>query len=256
MLFRSPSSTVARQLLYAELATTRTQKVRKVGGRERSSYLNVLALDLKYLTSGDQPLPRGVESLDRLFELSFQMGPPHAKKVLKELKPNTALGSSLRLVNERPKPFTCPHVECSAKFAERKEVNRHIKRAHSGPDLGHGNAGTQDGGEQDTRLLCPVSGCNRRFKTGGWLARHQKSCHGLAVPNLPNALNYSIPPNAPNGDSVEQRAAQAGPRHQRTAARRGGDVVESNPVTSPGDGGGGQLGSCPGTRLRGRGGKS
>jgi hypothetical protein len=32
---------------------------------------------------------------------------------------------------------------------------------------------------------CTVPGCSRSYKTPGWLARHLKSSHGLAVPNDP-----------------------------------------------------------------------
>jgi hypothetical protein len=34
---------------------------------------------------------------------------------------------SLKLVNARPMPFTCPVPACVAKFAEQKEVYRHVE---------------------------------------------------------------------------------------------------------------------------------
>ena len=34
-------------------------------------------------------------------------------------------------------------------------------------------------------LSCPEAGCSHTYKMAGWIARHIKSCHGLAVPNNP-----------------------------------------------------------------------
>ena len=181
-----PPSTTARQILFGEISQEQT--IRKLGGRERSSYLNVLTADLKYLNSGTTK----VGDLNKFFELAFSMGPPHAKKVLKELKPDSARGSTVNLVNEREKIHSCPVEGCTAMFAETKEVNRHVKRSHTEADVGGNGPG---GGGNPNALNCPF--CSRTFKTPGWLDRHVKSNHGLAVPNDP-----IVPPPAVIGVAV------------------------------------------------------
>jgi hypothetical protein len=50
--------------------------------------------------------------------------------VLKAFKPDAKRGRSLKLVSAWPKPLTCPVESCVAKFAEQKEVNRHIWKSH------------------------------------------------------------------------------------------------------------------------------
>ena len=119
-----PACHVARNMLYAEV--DKESVARRVGGRDQSSYLNTIALDLRYLYSG-APAER---SLDDFLSMAFREGPKHAKKVLMALKPDIARGSSLKLVTARPRPHTCHVVGCSAAFAEQKEVYRHIRKSH------------------------------------------------------------------------------------------------------------------------------
>ena len=233
-----PPSTTARQILFGEISQEQT--IRKVGGRERSSYLNVLTADLKYLNSGTTK----VGDLNKFFELAFSMGPPHAKKVLKELKPDSARGSTVNLVNEREKIHSCPVEGCTAMFAEIKEVNRHVKRSHTEADVGGNGPG---GGGNPNALNCPF--CSRTFKTPGWLDRHVKSNHGLAVPNDP-----IVPPPAVIGVAV---GVPHGIRNLvgRTAPNQAGRGRAGGPVSSPGDGGVGQIGSRRSRRLLERGGE-
>ena len=234
LLLWSPS-TVAKQMIWANVSMTGT---RRVGGRERSSYLNVLVQDLKYLYSGELPQ---VPSLAEYCHLMQAVGPLHIQRVLKELKPNTARGSSLRLVNERPKTHPCTHTGCIAKFAEQKEVNRHIRRVHAG----QGRADAR-GGDPDKPFACLEPGCSARFKTGGWLARHQKSNHGVAVPNTPRA---SPQPSA--GVGPVQVQTLPGSLVGRAPHLRGDGGSTENPVSLPGDGQSGP-GSRRSQRLRGQ----
>ena len=92
-----PACHVARNMLYAEV--DKESVARRVGGRDQSSYLNTIALDLRYLYSG-APAER---SLDDFLSMAFREGPKHAKKVLMALKPDIARGSSLKLVTVRPR---------------------------------------------------------------------------------------------------------------------------------------------------------
>jgi hypothetical protein len=92
-----PSCRVARDFIFSEIAKDQPGQRRRVGGREQSSFLNVLALDVKYLYSNTP----GGRTLDELGIWRF-------KQVLKKLKPDDERGRSLKLVSARPKPFTCP----------------------------------------------------------------------------------------------------------------------------------------------------
>jgi hypothetical protein len=56
--------------------------------------------------------------------------------VLKALKPDAERGRSLKLVSARPKSLTCPVESCVAKFAEQKEVNRHLRKSHPNTTAG------------------------------------------------------------------------------------------------------------------------
>jgi hypothetical protein len=117
---------VARALIFAEIAKDQPGQRRRVGGRVRSSFLNVLALDVKYLYS-DTP---GGQTLDELLTEAQGLGIWRFKQVLKALKPDAERGCSLKLVSAWPKQLTCPVESCVAKFAEQKEVNRHIRKSH------------------------------------------------------------------------------------------------------------------------------
>lgn len=257
-----PSSQVARNMLFAEVK--QEVVVRRVSGRERSSYLNILALDLRYLYSGET----SGRSLDDLLALAYRMGPAHAKKVLMALKPDVARGGSLRLVTSLPKPFACHVIGCNAAFAERKGVYRHIRSSHPavaaaqtvGPtgrvkqvrrgesllpvrgDVSTAGDRTTLGQQVSSDLLCPAVGCSRTYKSSGWLARHIKSCHGLAVPNNPSAT-----PSAVVADVGPTPFDESGERALLSLAGQvstGG--AESNlqvPVSSPGDGGAGRKGT-------------
>jgi hypothetical protein len=241
-IITKPGCETARRMLFAEIAQ---RGRRKVGGRERSSYLNVINLDLKYLNSGST----SVGSLENLVSLARTSNPPKLKRVLNGLKPDLAKGSKLKLVNERPKPFECEISGCRAKFAERKEVNRHMKRSHLNAVSGSVPLAA---GTQTKTHACPMEGCTRVFKTPGWLDRHIKSNHeGIAVPST------RITPPPPDGIGSEARPTRNGrsrglraePLDLRTsvgtvvgrgpgssATSSGTDPTEV-PVSSSGDGG-------------------
>ena len=201
--------------------------------------MNVLRADLNYLNSGTTSLG----DLNKFMGLAFSMGPPHAKHELLKLKPDSTKGSTVKLVNEREKIHPCTQQGCTAMFAERKEVNRHIKRSHLEAVVA--SSGGNSGGGLPNALNCPH--CTRSFKTPGWLDRHIKSNHGLAVPNVPNAPPPSL--SGTENDSITGMVVGntlVGPTPRRG---RGG------PVSSPGNGGVGRIGSRQSRRLRGLGGE-
>ena len=146
---------------------------------------------------------------------------------LKALKPDISRGDSFKLVSARTRDLICPVEGCTGRFAEQKEVNRHVRNTHSAParppiqvaegaDLSGDPSGPRServgsggaGGRAQRRspvtdvisirkkstetaaLSCPVPTCSRVFKTPGWLARHIKSNH--AVPA--DAANSDLPP--------------------------------------------------------------
>jgi hypothetical protein len=121
-----PSCKVARDLIFAEIAKDQRGQRRRVGGREQSSFLNILAIDVKYLYSNTP----GGRTLDELLTVAQGLGILKFKQVLKALKLDTERGRSLKLVSTRPKPLTCPVESCVAKFAEQKEVNSHVQKSH------------------------------------------------------------------------------------------------------------------------------
>ena len=61
--------------------------------------------------------------------------------MLKALKPDQLRGGSLTLVVARVRELVCPAMGCSARFAEQKEVNRHVRNNHPM----HGGTNTQGG---------------------------------------------------------------------------------------------------------------
>jgi hypothetical protein len=193
----------ARRMLFAEINNQQGGH-RRVGWREQSSFLNMLALDVYYLHSGT---PAG-RSLDDLINDVHCLGLWIFNRVLMALKPETTRGRSLKLVSAWEKPITCPVIGCVAKFAEQKECNRLIWKSHTSMTESQvvpsttvhtasgerqpiwGVISTLDGAtRQDSGggglYQCTVPGCSRSYETSGWLARHIKSSHGLAVPNDP-----------------------------------------------------------------------
>jgi hypothetical protein len=101
---------MARRMLFAEIDNQQGVGRRRVGGRERSSFLNVLALDVKYLYSGT---PAG-RSLDDLVNDAHCLGLWRFNRVIMALKLNTTRGRSLKLVSAWEKPITCPVLGCVA----------------------------------------------------------------------------------------------------------------------------------------------
>jgi hypothetical protein len=108
--------------------TTNQQRVRwKVNRREQSSFLEVLALDVTYL----YPSTPADRSLFDLIDDAHCKGLQRFNQVLLTFKADTTRGCSLKLVTVRHMPFKCPLIGCMAKFAEQKEVNKHVQKSHT-----------------------------------------------------------------------------------------------------------------------------
>jgi hypothetical protein len=98
-------------------------KLKKASGRERSSSLACLSMDLRYLYSGEARS----QSLSQVIAMAYENGPPFAKMALKALKPEITRGDSFKLVSARMQDLICPVEGCTGRFAEQKEVNRHVR---------------------------------------------------------------------------------------------------------------------------------
>jgi uncharacterized C2H2 Zn-finger protein len=176
-------------------------------------------------------------------------------------KPDTNRGRSLKLVSALHRPIACPVIGCVAKFEEQKECNRHVQKSYTSmtesqvvPSTTVQTASCVESGEQhpiqgvistldgttgqdgiDGLHQCTVPGCSRSYKTPGWLARHIKSSHGLAVPN-----DLITPPSAVIADVGLPIGETAG---TVILAGRTPSVVSPNiPVSSSSEGGSGRIG--------------
>ena len=151
-------------------------------------------------------------------------------------------------------------------FAEKKEVNRHIKRSHLTAEVATREA--TNGGWNPMALQCPH--CNRNFKTPGWLNRHVKSNHGPAVPIIPNAspppaLELVVGPRMlpapvgrPSGVVILPQTVGSASGDLNVVCpslRRSSRKGRGGSVSSSGDRGAGQIGSCQSWWLRGLGGE-
>ena len=97
----------------------------------------------------------------------------------KPLKYNNEVDQSTqRMVGSRPQTVPCEAGNCSLKFAERKEMLRHLRRDHEALE------------EQDNLQMtpffsiipkdnynCPAARCKKQFKTLGWLKSHVALAH-------------------------------------------------------------------------------
>ena len=97
----------------------------------------------------------------------------------KPLKYNNEVDQSTqRMVGSRPQIVPCEAGNCSLKFAERKEMLRHLRRDHEALE------------EQDNLQMtpffsiipkdnfnCPAARCKKQFKTLGWLKSHVAVAH-------------------------------------------------------------------------------
>ncbi len=139
-----------------------------MGARARGSYVDTLSTDLRYLCSGT--VDPGAGSLDYLMDLAGAVGGPrNVKQILSELRPDEDKGDSVVLVHQRDKAIKCDVSGCNAIFAENKELNRHKRVAQArGAVVAYG-------------FTCGVGGCNRSYKTEGWLVHHMDKVHNVVT---------------------------------------------------------------------------
>jgi hypothetical protein len=108
-----------RRMYFAEVAQPRgviPVKLKKVSGRERSSFLAYLDMDLRYLYSGEARS----QSLSQVIAMAHENGPPFAKMKLKALKPDIMRADSFKLVTARTWDLICPVDGCTGRFTEQK----------------------------------------------------------------------------------------------------------------------------------------
>ena len=169
-----PSCALSRQMLFAKVVPGQTATA-VISGRSRSTYLATLEKDAKFLYSGETAVDGNC--LEYLMNLAVGFGgPPSVRKVLNALRPDTEKGGKLRLVVARDRNIQCPVKDCLAKFAERKELNRHLRAAHQGNKVPNFRVTPID----HASFPCDVAGCFRRFKAQGWLTNHKRKVHNVA----------------------------------------------------------------------------
>jgi hypothetical protein len=97
----------AHSLLFAEIPKDQPGQHQKVSGMELNSFLNVLALDVKYLYSNTP----GRQTLDDLLAEAQGLGLWRFKQVLKVLKPDHARGCScsICIAKTANMPCCCMH---------------------------------------------------------------------------------------------------------------------------------------------------
>lgn len=73
-----------------------------------------------------------------------------------------------KVIGQRQLTHPCKNINCYRMFATKKEMNRHFRNDHNtiNPNL-----------ITTTKLHCPITDCNKTYKTIGWLNRHIISCH-------------------------------------------------------------------------------
>ena len=75
-----------------------------------------------------------------------------------------------KLLGRRERNVECLNSECHRMFTSIKEMNRHMRTAHN-PSINN----TVE--EESKPHLCPITFCNMRYRTKGWLTRHISQCH-------------------------------------------------------------------------------
>jgi hypothetical protein len=86
------------------------------------------------------------------------------------------------LVGKRALVIKCTRRNCHLKFAERKELLRHLRRDHKKL--------TTDIEQYPHR--CTVSGCNKSYRTGGWLKAHLKKAHNICATDTMQTRSVSL----------------------------------------------------------------
>ena len=84
-----------------------------------------------------------------------------------------------RLLGERERNIQCSNDHCERMFATVKEMNRHVRNDHMVVKNVMNESKKED--EEKMALIekfrCPITDCNKRYKTEGWLKRHLRECH-------------------------------------------------------------------------------
>lgn len=186
-----PSCRLASRMVFVEAVDGKV-----VSGRLRKTWCKLPVRDLQFLMSEDDLSAVVYKTLDQLLKIrSEEKGKTRCRNMLNALA-NQNKGSSTKalLVSDRAKPFPCQL--CKARFAERKELYRHLRRDHKANSLDlveattsvdpvpqDGSTGCVDGLVWATVLTlpqqsdgppwsCPADRCHMTYKRYGFLERH------------------------------------------------------------------------------------
>ena len=80
-------------------------------------------------------------------------------------------------LSERPQIVECSMKNCSRMFATTKEMNWHVRTDHDVTTMESELDPEMIVIPITTLLCCPLSGCNKSYKTVGWWKAHMRNAH-------------------------------------------------------------------------------
>ena len=84
-------------------------------------------------------------------------------------------------LSERPQIVECSMKNCSRMFATTKEMNWHVRTDHDVTTMESELDPEMIVIPTTTLLCCPLSGCNKSYKTVGWWKAHMRNAHPQCV---------------------------------------------------------------------------
>ena len=99
----------------------------------------------------------------------------------KSMKYSDKVDTTIKSVGERPQIVECSMKNCSRMFATTKEMNRHVRTDHDVTTMQPEIDPEMIVIPTTTPLCCPLSGCNKSYKTVGWWKAHMRNAHPQGV---------------------------------------------------------------------------
>ena len=150
------------------------QMGKKISGRKKQSISECLRVDIQWLFGDDAVYG---DFINRIIHRDPTVSrETYINSLIRSGRLNRTRTTVPKLINERDKRHQCPVERCYKEFAEKKELNRHMKRDHAvsasaNPD--------QLNETQQQQLPFPCTLCKKSYKTKGWLKRHLYRDHKL-----------------------------------------------------------------------------
>ena len=97
------------------------------------------------------------------------------------MKCSDKVDTTIKSVGERPQIVECYMKNCGRIFATTKEMNRHVRTDHDVTTMESELDPEMIVLSTTTPLCCPLSGCNKSYKTVGWWKAHKSKAHPQCV---------------------------------------------------------------------------